>query len=299
MTNEEKVNGFDESEVPAFDMDEWIALKRAEREQAYDMIDQMSELVTRDGECFKNCLDLIGRFGKYSPSNILLLAAQKPDAKKLMDAKGWKEARAYIRKGESGIILLEAGNTVKGKDGKTFVRFHAKKIFDVSQTTAPFKEEPIRRMDTKLLLAALIHNAPCQFEFADASAMPQGVIAHFSEEDNTVYVKRGAEEDVTFRGIAKELAAAHLIKAGCDPALSDFAAQSVAYILSQRNGVSTVFYDFTRMPESVESLDEAGIKKLIGQIREVSNSITNEEERFFEQRREERVRDSARAGERW
>ncbi len=295
MTNyEERNNAFEESAGPAFDREEWIAQKKAEREQAYEMISQMCTMITLDGERYKNCLDLMTRFGKYSPSNILLLAAQKPDAKRLADFKSWKEAHVSIKKGESGIIILEPGKEFTGKDGKTVRPFNAKKVFDVSQTSLPFAVEPNIKRDGKLLLRALIHNAPCRFRFADAADMPAGVGARFIEKDNAIYVARGPETDASFRWIAKELATAHLKKDGYDPALADFAAVSIGYIIASRNGIDTAAYDFTKLPVELENLDEARVKQMISKIREVSNTITNDMQQVFDQHRDDHSRDDAR-----
>ena len=295
MTNyEERNNAFEEAAGPAFDREEWIAQKKAEREQAYEMISQMCTLITMDGERYKNCLDLMSRFGKYSPSNILLLAAQKPDAKRLADFKSWKEAHVSIKKGESGIIILEPGKEFTGKDGKTIRPFNAKKVFDVSQTSLPFAVEPNIKRDGKLLLRALIHNAPCRFRFADAADMPAGVGARFIEKDNAIYVTRGPETDASFRWIAKELATAHLKKDGYDPELADFTAVSIGYIIASRNGIDTTAYDFTKLPVELENLDEARVKQMISKIREVSNTITNDMQQVFDQHREDHSRDDAR-----
>ena len=295
MTNyEERTNAYEESAAGAFDREEWIAQKKAEREQAYEMISQMCTMITIDGERYKNCLDLISRFGKYSPSNILLLAAQKPDAKRLADFKSWKEAHVSIKKGESGIIILEPGKEFTGKDGKTIRPFNAKKVFDVSQTSLPFAVEPSVKRDGKLLLRALIHHAPCRFRFADASDMPAGVGARFIERDNTIYVTRGPETDASFRWIAKELATAHLKKDGYDPELADFAAVSIGYIIAARNGIDTATYDFTKLPANLEKLDEARVKQMVSKIREVSNTITNDMQQLFDQHRDDQSRDDAR-----
>ena len=46
----------EEVSVPAFDKEEWVQQKKAEREKAYETIDQMAELMVTDGEHVKNYL---------------------------------------------------------------------------------------------------------------------------------------------------------------------------------------------------------------------------------------------------
>ena len=41
MNYEERTNAYEESAAGVFDREEWIAQKKAEREQAYEMISQM------------------------------------------------------------------------------------------------------------------------------------------------------------------------------------------------------------------------------------------------------------------
>ena len=284
----------EEASLPPFDKEEWAAQKKAEKEKAFAMISQMSEIVSHDGERFQNCLKLMSRFGKYSVGNILLLEAQKPDAKRLADFKSWKEEHVSINKGETGILILEPGKEFTNKDGKRIVPINAKKVFDVSQTSLPFAVEPYVKVDEKLLFRALIHNAPCRFRFADRKDLPRGEIARFSEADNTVYVLRGEEPETTFLWIARELAAAHLRKANFDKGTADFAAVCVSYVLCERNHVDTTPFDFSKLPEAFAKMNEIQVKGTLGKIREVSNTITGEMQKFIEQQKDARSKDDVR-----
>ena len=90
----------EEVSVPAFDKEEWVQQKKAEREKAYETIDQMAELMVTDGEHVKNYLDLQSRFPRYSVGNILLVSAQKPDATRIGDFKEgkhtWVTSRLFL-----------------------------------------------------------------------------------------------------------------------------------------------------------------------------------------------------------
>ena len=291
---DERENTNEEASLPPFDKEEWVAQKKAEKEKAFDMISQMSEIVSHDGERFQNCLKLMSRFGKYSVGNILLLEAQKPDAKRLADFKSWKEEHVSINKGETGMLILEPGREFINKDGKKVVPINAKKVFDISQTSLPFAVEPYVKVDEKLLFRALIHNAPCRFRFADPEDMPRGEIARFSEADNAVYVVRGEDPENTFRWIAKELAAAHLRKANYDKGTADFVAVCVSYVLCERNRVDTAPYDFSKLPEGFAEMNEIQVKGTLGKIREVSNTITGDMQKFIEQQKDARSKDDAR-----
>ena len=92
--------------------------------------------------------------------NAVLITAQKADATQLSDFKGWKNNGVFIKKGESGIVLLEPGEEYTKEDGTVGVSYNSKKVFDISQTTAKAKDRPAMKRDERLLLKAIIHNAP-------------------------------------------------------------------------------------------------------------------------------------------
>ena len=110
--------------IPAFDKDEWVHQKRAERQQAFSTIEQMAQLMITDPSRIQTYLDLQSRFPRYSVGNILLIAAHKPDATKIADYQSWKDGGVHIKRGESGIIILEPGNEYTREDGSTGVSYN-------------------------------------------------------------------------------------------------------------------------------------------------------------------------------
>ena len=257
-----------------FDREEWIRQKQAEREKAFALIDQITEKTGKDGASFKACLDLVSRFERLSVSNILLLAAQKPDAKKLADFKTWQESKVSVKKGEVGILLLEPGKDYTRRDGTVAKSFNTKKVFDVSQTDQPFAVDPVVRKDDKLLLKELIRHAPCQFQHIDPWRMPDGKIARYDAGKNTIFVVNGENVDRTFSAMSVELAKAHLAKEGYDAAMTPFVAMAASYILCRRNGIDLSVYSFDHLPEEYSLQDRRQIKETIGKIRSLANEIT-------------------------
>ena len=144
----------------SFDKDAWAAQKKQERESAFAMIDETAQRMANDGGLFQSYLDVQARFDRYSVGNAVLITAQKADATQLSDFKGWKNNGVFIKKGESGIVLLEPGEEYTKEDGTVGVSYNSKKVFDISQTTAKVKDRPAMKRDERLLLKAIIHNAP-------------------------------------------------------------------------------------------------------------------------------------------
>lgn len=289
----------EEVSVPAFDREEWIQQKKAEREQAYETIDQMADLMKTDGERVQNYLDLQSRFPRYSVGNILLISAQKPDATRIGDFQSWKETGAYIKQGETGIIILEPGNEYMKADGSVGVAYNAKRVFDISQTTAKVPPEPQIHRDDRLLIKALIYNAPCEVRIDDNVHFPEGMAARYDPSSRTVYVARGQEGPVLFREIARELAHAHLdnTKAGQEAYSrenNEFTATCVSYMICRRNGVDVSAFAVEELPESFKELDSRGVRSELGKMRDTANSITVDMDRLYEKQKEAKSRDEAR-----
>ena len=88
-----------------FDKEEWASRKQQDRETAYAMVDDTLKKMGTNEKAFQTYLDVQSKFERYSVSNALLVAAQKPEATNLGDANFWRGRGGYIRKGESGILL--------------------------------------------------------------------------------------------------------------------------------------------------------------------------------------------------
>ena len=287
----------EEISVQPFDKEEWIQQKRAERESAYQMIEQAAELLPADGERIRTYLDLQSRFPHYSVGNVLLLSVQKPEATKIADYKTWKESGVFIQKGESGIIILEPGNEYSREDGSVGVSYNAKRVFDISQTSAKDLSKPEVHRDEKFLLRALIYNAPCEIRLADDRIFPEGTTAVYETQDRVIYVERGHDAKELFQDIAQELAHAHMdtaIEKGTyNPKEHSFSAFCIAYMICRRNGIDASDFTF-EPPENFKVLDSKGIRAELGKMRDVANSINADMERMFEKQKEAKEREDAR-----
>ena len=125
-----------QSDRPQLTKEEYAAKKKAERDSLYALADEMAQEVMRDGEAFRGFLDVQARFDRYSATNALLIYAQNDEATRLRDFDGWKERGIYVRKNETGLSILEAGDSYVTEDGRTGYYYNVKKVFDISQTDA-------------------------------------------------------------------------------------------------------------------------------------------------------------------
>ena len=282
----------DKGTEPVFDKEEWIQQKKAERTQAYELIDTMAGIIACVPDKFKEYLDVESRFERYSVGNMLLIAAQNPEATRIADYKTWKEEGVNIKRGESGIIILEPGTEYTREDGSVGVSYNAKRVFDIAQTTAERKETIIHR-DDRLLLKALIHNAPCQIKIDETVRFPEGMCAFYDPTEKVIYVDRGQEADALFQNIARELAHAHMDKEAYDREKVSFTACCVSYVLSMKNGVDVSAVTF-EMPESWGRMEPKAVRVELGKIRDTVNAISMDMSRLTEKQKEAKSKDDAR-----
>lgn len=269
-----------------FSMEEWVRQKQAERDSAFRMIDTMADLARADGTQFRTCLDLMARFPRYSAGNLLLIAAQRPDATRLGDFEFWKEADANVKKGESGILILEPGKEYPGKDGTMKKSYNVKRVFDISQTNADWTERPKAQRDARQLLKALIAAAPCEILIDDAIGEGEAP-ARFEEKDGTVRVRRGGTTEELFAALAREIP-----KAKTDPA--DPAPAYAAYVLCRRMGIPIESFSFDPVPEAVAAMDAKAFRDFLKGIRDLSGRMEAELVRETEAEPEKKERDGAR-----
>ena len=279
-------------EEKPFDKTVWAAKKQSEREGVYAMIDSYVQNMGKEGGLFQAYLDVQARFDLYSVSNAILIAAQCPEATKLADFDSWKASGIYVKRGEDSITILEPGKEYQRDDGSVGVSYNVKKVFDISQTKANQRPAPTTVRDERLLLKALMNNAPCRF--AISNELPEGTNVAYHPKNHVIYVRQGLYAPTIFRGLAQELARVHMDRGGITCESPDFTAYSVSYMLCRRNGVSVEGFSFDRLPESYAEMDARALRAEAGVMRDVAGSITADMNRLFAaQEKAQRSRDDA------
>lgn len=276
-----------------FDKEEWASRKQQDREAAYAMVDDTLKKMGTNRKAFQTYLDVQSKFERYSVSNALLVAAQKPEATDLGDANFWRGRGGYIRKGESGILLMEPGNSYTRKDGSKGVNIHIKRVFDISQTTLTPTKQPAVSQDTRLLLNAMVRYAPCKVDFRDE--LPDGQSALYSPQEKTVFVRRGQSMEDVFRGVAQELAHAYLDTGNYNREENAFLAQCVGNMLCQRNGIDGKSLAVTQLPQKYTEMEPKQLREYLKPIRTAANQISADMFRFLDAKSHgSRQRDDAR-----
>ena len=257
------MNEFDDLFLPPehsdFDIEAWKEQKRSEHTIVYNMLDEMTMRVAKEGNAFQGYLDVQAKFIHQSVSNSLLIAAQYPAAIQLLQFNDWKNKGGYVRKNEHGIYLLKRSDEYQREDGTTGVYYKPTKYFDISQ----IKGIPLPSnlpLSDNMRLKAEIETAPVRPVINED--LPEEIDARYSPEQHVIQVKRGLEPDYLFGILAQELA--HMEMDTRDGTYSRtacaFPAYAVSYMLCQRYGVPTHPYQFDQVAEQFQGMDAKAVR---------------------------------------
>ena len=276
--------------VAPFDKEKWIEKKQAERKTAFDMIDQTAENAVEDLDLFKAILSVMARFDRYSVGNVLLIAKQMPEATKLADFDAWKEMGYFIKKGEESLMLLEPGEEYTREDGSIGVSYNVKKVFDITQTTAPSLSVPGVRYDLNLLIRALTYYAPCRVERCDALSNRQA--AFYDPKENKVVIRNGMDVEDIFRYLCQELSVAYMTRDDRNCEHHGFASYCVSCILCMRYGVRPPAVLLPTVANGLEGMSRQQIRAELKKIRNCANQLSQDMYRFLELQAKDKQKNS-------
>lgn len=104
----------------------------------------MTSLESGHSETLVAYLKAMGRFSKYSLHNLLLIAMQRPDARRVAGYQTWWKLGRHVRKGEKGIAIIapivrhkpaeEPDQTDGAKAEQTVAGFKITHVFAAEQT---------------------------------------------------------------------------------------------------------------------------------------------------------------------
>lgn len=259
---------FDHEEKSTFNKEKWVKRQQENRTQAYEMLENATQKITNP-DVFMSYLDVQSRFDRYSVSNALLVAYQMPEATRLCDSKTWKEQGAFIRKGESAIIILEPGKEFKRQDGSIGTNYNVKKIFDVSQTTAKQYPKTQKTYGERVLVRALVKQSPVPVEISDKVSEEVGTV--YQPDNKRILIRKGMPGDEIFRCLSREIAHAKLDKGDYSREKCKTAALAISFITCERFGIEPIPIKCNNL---FLGMDSKSIRKELSNIRSEANSIT-------------------------
>ena len=256
-----------------FDKAEWAAQKQAQRQEAYELIDNTCSEMMADGESFRQYLDVQGRFDRYSVANAVLVSAQMSEATQLKDYNAWKQSRVYVNKDAQKIVILEPSKEYTRDDGTKAVGYNAKVVYDISETSAKDRQQAQEPKTMRELVSAMIDASPVPFVPVADLEIP----AYYDSKQQTIFIKTGLSEEQLFVSMAKEVSAAVFdFKHNESRDASDFKSFCVAYMVSTRYGVDTRGFSFDRLPREFSEMDTQVFKGELGSMRDVLGEIQSD-----------------------
>ena len=256
-----------------FDKAEWAAQKQAQRQEAYELIDNTCSEMMADGESFRQYLDVQGRFDRYSVANAVLVSAQMPEATQLKDYNAWKQSRVYVNKDAQKIVILEPSKEYTRDDGTKAVGYNAKVVYDISETSAKDRQQAQEPKTMRELVSAMIDASPIPFVPVADLEIP----AYYDSKQQTIFIKTGLTEEQLFVSMAKEVSATVFdFKHNESRDASDFKSFCVAYMVSTRYGVDTRGFSFDRLPREFSEMDTQVFKGELGSMRDVLGEIQSD-----------------------
>jgi len=260
-----------------YDKDEWMEKKKQERSDAFAMLDEASNEMMNDPEKFRDYLNVQSHFDRYSVSNAILIAHQKPDATRIADFDSWKDDDISINKGEKSFTILEPGKEFTREDGTTGFSVNVKKVFDISQTSEAENAKAPKYPDERKVIKALIASSPC--DIRSTTELDDGVDAMFDKDTNSIYIRQGMDGSDIFAVLSQEITAC---KVGRNEPAVAFVAYCTSYVLCERNGFNTDRYNFENVPKFFEGQDAKSFRNGLDRIREAANDISQDLSRNME-----------------
>ena len=236
-------------------------------------------------DMFKNYLNFVSKFHKYSHRNVRLLLAQNPETTRVAGSKKWQEVGRTVNKGAKALYVYAPGSKVMKDKNVEPVRdengqvvkekfFFLTPVFDVSQTSGDPIPKPIHDLEGNFetpdqfvkVFKAVENISPVPIKIEPIEGTARG---YYHKVNKEIVVKTGLGEIMTLKTLIHEITHAKLHSdSTCvfgDEKYSqqEFEAESVAYIVSNHLGIDTSDYSFgylaswTRQGQSVDSFTES------------------------------------------
>ena len=253
--------------------EEFAARKKAEKEAAYETIDDSITEMMNDDESFISYLDFQSRMDFYSASNAILIMSRCPDATLLKSADSWNELDVKINKGEKAIHILEPLDYID-ENGEQRTSYNIKNVFDISQTNAQPQPPQKAESNPKVLAMALMRSATVPKAAVDELPTPNST-AFYDNENNKLLVKRNSDSVSLFKDISRELSLAEIAD-GCDEYNRAECLPSAicsAYMICQKYGIDNKDMNVTAAKQEWAGLENKDVRTMLAMANDGLYSI--------------------------
>lgn len=223
-----------------------------------------------NSEKYIDFLTQMSKLNHYSPRNLQLLLAQKPDATYLASYNTWKkDFGRQVKKGEKALSVIvpvtylkkdKEGNVLLDKNGKpetvTTFRLQAR-VFDVSQTEGKDLPQQVTTLKEQLtdeqyanLYRAAMSIAKANQLTVRFDKLPEETNGYFNPNQQEIVIQQdNMTKDQIVKTFLHELAHAELHQTGQQAELADnlkeLQAESTAFVVASYYGLDTENYTFS------------------------------------------------------
>jgi hypothetical protein len=202
----------------------------------------------QDSETFRAYLDVQARFHHYSPGNVALILAQRPESTRVAGYNAWLRMHRYVKRGERAIkIIVPMTKKIETEDGEEERKliFGTGNVFDISQTDGePLPEVAVPTLEGDegaplfTRLSELAQAEQLTVRTVTPDAMPTDTMMGYYEKDQRAIFIREAAPLQMVKTLAHELGHHFAGHARSDPE-SETAAEAIAYVVCAHFGLDT------------------------------------------------------------
>lgn len=257
MAYKSKQRNFRKRETKA----EYAARKKAEKEAAYETIDDSISEMMQSDESFVNYLHFQSRMESYSVSNAILIMSRCPDATQLKSKSSWKDLDAEVTVGEDESIHILKPSDYIDNEGNQRRSYNVEYVYDISQTNA--EPKPPQKIENKprVLALALMKTSPIEKAAVDELPIANST-AFFDYDNNKLLVKKNSDSISLFKDISRELALVEIAD-GCDEYSRQECLPSAvcsAYMLCQKYGIDNSDMNVTNAAKEWSGLENKDVR---------------------------------------
>jgi antirestriction protein ArdC len=210
----------------------------------------ISNLTT--SEEWQHYLDLQSRFHRYSFGNVILIAAQCPEATRVAGFNAWRKVNRHVRKGEKAIwivapMVYKSGGAEEAEEVRAVRSFKFVPVFDIAQTDGAEMPSICSRLDGDdqnglyEILVTVARSIGFTVQDHEFDGTTNGDCSHSHRRIRVETSNTPAQRAKT---LAHEIAHA-LLHEKCDNrTLAELEAESTAYVVCQALELDTSDYSF-------------------------------------------------------
>lgn len=243
--------------------EEFAARKKAEREAAYEMIDESISKIMGSTDSFKSYLDFQAHMDRYPSSNALLIMAQCPNATQLKSAEVWNGLGVLINSGEKPIHILKP-KEFTDDNGEKRTSFNTVYVFDISQTNAEPQPATPLESNPKKLVKAMVNSTPLERVAVDELPIEHSTV-FYDNEANRLLILRKSDGVQLFKDMTRELSLYEIAK-GSDEYKRDECIPSAicaSYMLSKKYGVDYGDINLNEITKAWSGMENKDIRTML------------------------------------